>query len=76
MKIVMNQFDLIFQDEKQGYSRLFSWIEPSSEWGRWTLGVAMMTCSLFMGARMGVFQEHIYQKYGKYPKEALYYTVS
>jgi hypothetical protein len=29
-----------------------------------------------MGARMGVFQEHIYQKYGKYPKEALYYTVS
>lgn len=52
----------------------FSLIEPLSEWGRWITGVAMMTCSLFLGARMGVFQEQIYQKYGTYPKEALYYT--
>jgi len=40
------------------------------------LGVAMMTTSLFLGAHMGVFQEHIFKKYGNYPKEALYYTVS
>lgn len=42
----------------------------------WLLGVAMMTCSLFLGARMGIFQEQIYHSYGKFPKEALYYTVS
>ncbi len=41
----------------------------------WLLGVAMMTCSLFLGARMGIFQEQIYQSYGKFPKEALFYTV-
>ena len=56
---------------------MFAWVnEPLTEWGRWLAGVAMMTVSLFLGARMGVFQEHIYIKYGKYPQEALYYTVS
>lgn len=43
---------------------------------QWTLGVGMMICSLILGARMGIFQEQIYHSYGKFPKEALYYTVS
>jgi hypothetical protein len=40
------------------------------------MGVAMMTSALFLGAHMGVFQEGIFKKFGNYPKEALYYTVS
>jgi len=56
-------------------NKLESELEPSSEWTRWLTGIGMMTCSLFLGARMGVFQEEIYHNYGKYPKEALYYTV-
>jgi UDP-xylose/UDP-N-acetylglucosamine transporter B4 len=27
-----------------------------------------------MSARMGIYQEVIYGKYGKHPKEALFYT--
>jgi hypothetical protein len=54
---------------------MLSWIEPTSDWGRWVLGVIMMTISLFLGAHMGVFQEHIFKTYGNFPKEALYYTV-
>jgi hypothetical protein len=57
------------------FNQLMSLVEPSSEWGRWMLGVAMMTVALFLGAQMGVFQEGIFKKYGNYPKEALYYTV-
>ena len=34
----------------------------------------MLTVALLLSARMGVYQEVIYGKYGKYPKEALFYT--
>ena len=67
-----------FQVEKEP-GVIGSWmslIEPTSDWGRWMLGVGMMTTSLILGAHMGVFQEHIFKKYGNYPKEALYYTVN
>jgi hypothetical protein len=40
------------------------------------MGVAMMSSALFLGDHMGVFQEGIFKKFGNYPKEALYYTVS
>lgn len=38
------------------------------------VGIALLTFALFMSARMGIYQEVIYAKYGKYPKEALFYT--
>ncbi|KAF7669847.1 hypothetical protein LDENG_00128730 [Lucifuga dentata] len=41
---------------------------------RWLTGVAMLTFALLMSARMGIFQETLYKKYGKYPKEALFYN--
>ena len=36
----------------------------------------MLTFALFMSARMGIYQEQVYAKYGKHPKEALFYNVS
>ena len=40
----------------------------------WCIGISMLTFALFLSARMGVYQEVIYKKYGKHPKEALYYS--
>lgn len=39
-------------------------------------GIAMLTFALLMSARMGIFQETLYKKYGKHSKEALFYNVS
>lgn len=38
-------------------------------------GIAMLTFALLMSARMGIFQETLYKKYGKHSKEALFYNV-
>ncbi len=43
---------------------------------RWLVGISMLTFALFMSARMGIYQEVIYKKHGKHPKEALFYSVS
>jgi UDP-xylose/UDP-N-acetylglucosamine transporter B4 len=40
----------------------------------WTLGIALLTIALFISARMGIYQEVLYKRYGKYPDEALFYT--
>lgn len=55
-------------------------VNPSSEesafsvffW--WALGIALLTVALFISARMGLYQEVLYKRYGKYPDEALFYT--
>ncbi len=36
----------------------------------------MLTFALFASARMGIYQEQVYGKYGKHPGEALFYNVS
>ncbi|XP_041058433.1 UDP-xylose and UDP-N-acetylglucosamine transporter isoform X3 [Carcharodon carcharias] len=41
---------------------------------QWLIGIAMLTFALFMSARMGLFQETLYKRYGKHPKEALFYN--
>ncbi|XP_037538934.1 UDP-xylose and UDP-N-acetylglucosamine transporter [Nematolebias whitei] len=41
---------------------------------RWLIGIAMLTFALLMSARMGIFQEMLYKKYGKHSKEALFYN--
>lgn len=38
------------------------------------VGILLLTFALFLSARMGIYQEVIYGKYGKHPKEALFYT--
>ena len=52
--------------------------EPEDEgvWGMLTFatGILMLTFALLMSARMGIYQEVIYAKYGKHAKEALYYS--
>ena len=39
-------------------------------------GIAMLCFALYMTARMGIFQEQIYTRFGKHPREALFYNVS
>lgn len=41
----------------------------------WILGISLLTIALFVSARMGIYQEVLHKKYGKNPREALYYTV-
>jgi UDP-xylose/UDP-N-acetylglucosamine transporter B4 len=38
-----------------------------------TVGISLLTFALFMSARMGIYQEVIYGKYGKHPKEAMFF---
>lgn len=45
------------------------------EFFEWTIGISMLTFALFVSARMGIYQEVIYGKYGKHPREALFYSV-
>jgi UDP-xylose/UDP-N-acetylglucosamine transporter B4 len=40
----------------------------------WTLGITLLSVALFISARMGIYQEVLYKRYGKYPDEALFYT--
>ncbi|XP_034941064.1 UDP-xylose and UDP-N-acetylglucosamine transporter [Chelonus insularis] len=40
----------------------------------WCVGIFLLTLALFISARMGIYQEELYAKYGKRPREALYYT--
>ena len=51
-------------------------LESSNEMFQWCIGISMLTFALFLSARMGIYQEVIYKKYGKHPKEALFYSVS
>ena len=39
-------------------------------------GVFLLIVSLMLSARMGIFQEQTYAKFGKHPSEALFYNVS
>lgn len=40
----------------------------------WFVGIFILTFTLFLSARIGLFQETLYQKYGKHAREALFYT--
>ncbi|XP_076469704.1 UDP-xylose and UDP-N-acetylglucosamine transporter-like [Babylonia areolata] len=40
----------------------------------WGLGVFLLVVSLLLAARMGIFQEQTYTKFGKHPSEALFYN--
>lgn len=40
----------------------------------WSIGISLLTVALFVSARMGIYQETLYKKYGKHPNEALFFT--
>lgn len=40
------------------------------------IGVCLLTFSLIAAARMGIYQETLFTRYGKHPREALFYCVS
>ncbi|XP_063697128.1 UDP-xylose and UDP-N-acetylglucosamine transporter [Culicoides brevitarsis] len=56
--------ELDAKNEALGFSAFF--------W--WTLGITLLTVALFLSARMGIYQETLYKRYGKHPDEALFYT--
>ncbi|OXA53211.1 UDP-xylose and UDP-N-acetylglucosamine transporter [Folsomia candida] len=45
-----------------------------SDYFWWVVGITILTFALFTSARMGLFQEVLYKKYGKHPREALFFT--
>ncbi|KAK3102403.1 hypothetical protein FSP39_011156, partial [Pinctada imbricata] len=40
----------------------------------WSIGILMLVAQLFLSAGLGIFQEKTYGKYGKHPKESLFYN--
>lgn len=40
----------------------------------WIAGVILLSTSLVLSARMGIYQEQIYSKYGRHHREALFFT--
>ncbi|XP_065183348.1 UDP-xylose and UDP-N-acetylglucosamine transporter-like isoform X2 [Sycon ciliatum] len=40
----------------------------------WLIGIGMLIFALFVSALMGVYQEVLYKKYGKQPREAMLWT--
>lgn len=54
------------KEDTSGYS-VFFW---------WLCGISLLTLALFISARMGIYQEVLYKRFGKHPREALYVTVS
>ncbi|XP_014473417.1 PREDICTED: UDP-xylose and UDP-N-acetylglucosamine transporter [Dinoponera quadriceps] len=47
---------------------------PLEDFFWWSLGISLLTIALFVSARMGIYQEVLYSRYGKNAREALYYT--
>ncbi|KAL0266261.1 UNVERIFIED_CONTAM: hypothetical protein PYX00_008854 [Menopon gallinae] len=46
---------------------------PQEDFFWWSIGVCLLTFALFLSARTGIYQEVLFQKYGKHPREVLYY---
>jgi len=46
--------------------------KPDLFW--WIIGIGMLIFALLVSALMGIYQETLYAKYGKYPEEALFYS--
>ncbi|CAF0798465.1 unnamed protein product [Didymodactylos carnosus] len=46
------------------------------EYFKWFIGIGMLVFALIVSALMGIYQEKLYRDFGKYPDEALYYSVS
>lgn len=40
----------------------------------WSVGICLLAFSLLIAARMGIYQETLFKKYGKHAQEALFYT--
>ncbi|CAB0038670.1 unnamed protein product [Trichogramma brassicae] len=38
------------------------------------VGILLLTVALLISARMGIYQEYLYARFGKHPREALFYT--
>ncbi|KAJ8674073.1 hypothetical protein QAD02_005335 [Eretmocerus hayati] len=47
---------------------------PLNDFLWWVVGITLLTVALFISARMGIYQETLFSRHGKDPREALYYT--
>lgn len=59
----------------QGDSGL-SMEEASKHYKEWTIGIIMLTFALLASAVLAIYQQQMYEKYGKHPDEAMFITVS
>lgn len=50
--------------------------EPATDYLRLTIGISMLVFALVVSALMGIYQERLYAAHGKYPDEALFYSVN
>jgi len=60
---------------KQKIANNIKIIETKRDYFRLTIGIGMLIFALVVSALMGIYQERIYARYGKYPEEALFYSV-
>lgn len=57
----------------QGDSGL-SMEEASKHYKEWTIGIIMLTFALLASAVLAIYQQQMYEKYGKHPDEAMFIT--
>lgn len=49
--------------------------ETKPDFFRWLIGISMLIFALLVSALMGLYQEKLYEGYGRFPDEALFYSV-
>lgn len=54
-------------EQDAGGNSMFFW---------WVCGIILLVTALLISARMGIYQELLYKRHGKHPREALYVTVN
>ena len=50
--------------------------EKNGGFMEWIWGITLLSTSLVLSSRMGVYQEQIHTQWGRHPKEALFYMVN
>ncbi|KAL8613055.1 hypothetical protein ACOMHN_008824 [Nucella lapillus] len=74
MVITLGVIMCTFASASQVESKPSNTGDPTYDFWIWCLGVFLLVLSLFLSARMGIFQEETYAKFGKHPSEALFYN--
>ncbi|CAG0901453.1 unnamed protein product [Darwinula stevensoni] len=49
-------------------------LHPSRDFAVWLTGIGVLTFSLLMSARLGIYQETLAEKFGKHPQESMFYS--
>jgi hypothetical protein len=66
-------FVVITMTVKRAFLDFFT--KASNSLSLFRIGIGMLIFALLVSALMGIYQETLYGRYGKYPQEALFYSV-